>query len=349
MKNVPAITPIILSGGGGTRLWPMSDAARPKQFLSIIGTETLLQQCLLRVQGEQFAAPVIVANQAHVAIIAEQAAAIAAPLGSLILEPCGRNTAPAIAIAALALPSDALMLVLPSDQLVTDVPAFHASIAKAAALAQDDWLVTFGISPTAPETGFGYIQRGDAIGTLGYGVDRFIEKPALDVAQSMLVMGGHDWNGGIFLFRAGAFLDALAAHAPDILAASRVAFETAQRDGDRISPQQADFKAIRAESIDYAVMEKADRVAVVPVAMGWSDVGSWDAIHSLSAKDDHGNALGETGLAMDAHDNLLITDGPRISVLGVDGLSVIVSNGEVMIIPRNRSQDVRKLAAERDM
>jgi mannose-1-phosphate guanylyltransferase len=360
MTDPEKICPIILSGGGGTRLWPMSNAARPKQFLAITGTQTLFQQTLQRIEGSGFAAPIIVANHSHSDIVVEQAFAAGIALGRIILEPCGRNTAPAIALAALTLPRDALMLVLPSDHLVQDLPAFHAAISTGAALATDNWLVTFGIAPTAPETGFGYIRRGRMISdtgkgsaaqvgaTPGYAVDRFIEKPTADVAQSMLDEGGYDWNGGIFLFRAGAFLDALNLHAPDIVAASQAARDNAAQDGIVMAPQHDDFAAIRSDSIDYAVMEKADRVAVVPVSMGWSDVGSWDAIHALGPQDAAGNVSGENGLAIDASNNLLVSDGPRISVLGVDGLAVIVSNGEVMILPRRRSQDVRILAAARD-
>lgn len=347
MKIKQHIIPVILCGGGGTRLWPMSNTQTPKQFLAPFDDQTLFQKTLGRVKGPEFAPAIIVTSAAHADLASHQAQDISANIGRMILEPCARNTAPAIAMAALSVPRDHLMLILPSDAYIDDVPAFLAAIRKGAGLAADGWLVTFGITPTSPETGYGYIQRGEAIGDAGFDVERFLEKPDQAKAQAMLDAGGHDWNGGIFLFRAGTFLDALAAHAPDIATASRAAFAATAQDTPIFAPQQADFAAIRSESIDYAVMEKADRVAVVPVAMGWSDVGSWDAIHSLSAQDSAGNVLGESGLAIDATGNLLISDGPRISVLGVSDLVVVVHQGEVIVLPRSRAQDVRKLAAAR--
>ncbi|WP_085808864.1 mannose-1-phosphate guanylyltransferase/mannose-6-phosphate isomerase [Sphingomonas sp. TZW2008] len=338
------IVPVILSGGSGTRLWPMSTPERPKQMLALTAEQTMLQLTAARAVGERFDAPIVVANARHTELIEDQLAAIGVRPQALILEPVGRNTAPAIALAALAAPDpSAPLLVMPSDHVIGDVAAFQQAIEAALPLVEDGWLVTFGITPDAPETGYGYIKVGAPIASGVHRVDRFVEKPPRDVAEAMLASGDHAWNGGIFLFRADAFLDALAQHEPTMLDAVRRSLAQGDRSGSRLHPAAAAFAEAPSESIDYAVMEKADRVAVVPVAMGWNDVGSWDALHAISQADDAGNAFGGEVIAVDTANCLARSDGARIAMVGVSDLIVVASGNDILILPRGRSQEVKKL------
>ena len=344
MATVPRIVPVILSGGSGTRLWPMSRPERPKQLLPLTADETMLQLTARRTaDSARYEPPIVVANAAHADIIDQQLADNGTPPGALILEPAGRNTAPAIALAAIEAGGRAPLLVMPSDHVIADVAACHAAIERALPLVDEGWLVTFGIAPDAPETGYGWIAAGDAIAAGINRVDRFVEKPKLAVAEEMVASGDYAWNGGIFLFRADSYLAELAIHAPDILAACQRSMDRAARSGDRISPDALEFTASPSDSIDYAVMEKADRVAVAPVSMGWSDVGSWDALHALSAWDTAGNACDGQVLTIDSNNCLVRTDGPRVALVGVDDLIVVASGNEVLIVPRGRSQEVKKL------
>lgn len=337
------IVPVILSGGSGTRLWPMSRPERPKQFLPLTADATMLQLTAGRAIGDTFSAPIVVASAAHADEVEAQLAAADAPAQALILEPVGRNTAPAIALAALTAPGDRALLVMPSDHVIADVDAFHAAIRAALPLVDDGWLVTFGISPDAPETGYGYIKIGDAIAPGVHRVARFVEKPQRDVAAAMVEAGDHAWNGGIFLFRADAFLAALRTHRPEMLDAVERSLTEARRDGSRIFPDPAAFAASPSDSIDYAVMEKADRVAVVPVAMGWSDVGSWDALHAISEHDEGANVTTGDVVMLDSRNCLVRSDGIKIAIAGVDDLIVVASGNDVLILPRGRSQDVKLL------
>ena len=342
------IVPVILSGGSGTRLWPMSRPERPKQLLALTAADTMLQLTARRVAGEAFAAPIVVANARHADQIDVQLAAAGVVPQAVILEPIGRNTAPAIALAALAAGAgEQALLVMPSDHVIGDVDAFHAAIARAMSLVAQGWLVTFGIDPDAPETGFGWIQRGEALGDNAGGgvfrVRRFVEKPPLDAAKAMLASGDYSWNGGIFLFRADIYLQALGQHDPGILVAAEAAMGKARHDGIRVFPDAKAFAASPDDSIDYAVMEKASRVAVVPVSMAWSDVGSWDALHAISDRDEADNAHAGDVLAIDTRNCLVRSDGPRVALLGVEDLIVIASGNDVLILPRGRSQEVKKL------
>jgi mannose-1-phosphate guanylyltransferase len=337
------ITPVILSGGSGTRLWPVSRSGKPKQLLALTHAETMLQMTVARCIGpERFAPPVIVANAAHAGEIEGQLAAAGCAEHSLILEPAARNTAPAIALAALAVEPDALLLVMPSDHVIADVPAFHAAIEKAVLPVEAGWLVTFGITPTAPETGYGDIRRGDEIATGVARVERFVEKPDLVTAQSYLAEGRYNWNGGIFLFMARSYIAALEAHAPAILAAAREAMDKAAREGSRILPDSVTFGRSPDDSIDYAVMEKAERVAVVPVEMGWSDVGSWDALHEIALKDVDGNAHHGEVVAIDTRNCLVRSEGPLVAAVGVSNLIVIATRDAVLVMPRGDSQQVKR-------
>ena len=340
------IVPVILSGGSGTRLWPMSRPEMPKQMLALTAEATMLQLTAGRATGDGFAAPIVVANARHADMVEEQLDQAGAEPQAVILEPAGRNTAPAIALAAIAAGGgDAPLLIMPSDHVIADIDAFHAAIAAARPLVADGWLVTFGIAPDAPETGYGWIKIGEAVADGVHRVARFVEKPPLDKAEAMLASGDHAWNGGIFLFRADAYLDELATFAPEMLAATREAMAGARREGVRVFPDAEAFARSPDDSIDYAVMEKAERVAVVPVAMGWSDVGSWDALHAISDTDGDGNAHRGDVLAIDTRNCLVRSDGVRIAMVGVSDLIVVASGDDILILPRGRSQEVKKIIA----
>ncbi|MBL0924224.1 MAG: NTP transferase domain-containing protein [Sphingomonadaceae bacterium] len=340
------ITPVILSGGGGTRLWPLSTPETPKQFLALTADETMFQLTVRRVMDRSmFAPPLIVANAAHAELVEAQLADIGVDDATLLLEPCARNTAPAIALAALAL-ADAKspMLVMPSDHVIANPAAFAAATAALLPLVEEGWLATYGITPTGPETGYGYIQFADLQRDGVHAVSRFVEKPDAPRAAEMIAGGDHVWNGGIFLFRADIYLAVLAVHAPDMLAAAQAAMAEAERFDNQIHPHAESFAACPSDSIDYAVMEKADRVAVAPVSMGWSDVGSWDSLHEIGAKDHHGNTtIGAVRLS-EASGNLIHADGIRVSVHGVENLIVVANGSEVLILPRGASQKVRDFA-----
>jgi mannose-1-phosphate guanylyltransferase/mannose-6-phosphate isomerase len=343
-----SIIPVILSGGSGTRLWPISTAASPKQFIALAGEESLLQQTVRRARAAGLVqAPILIANRGHDALLGEQLRSIDCTPARLIFEPVGRNTAPAIAMAALEAPSpDALLLVMPSDHVIADVPAFAAAIERAAPQATAGWLVTFGITPDHPETGYGYIRCGEAICQGVHQVDRFVEKPDSDRAARMIAEGGHCWNAGIFLLRADAFLEAMRLHAPAMLTAVEAALASATREGHRIDPDADAFAAIPADSIDYAVLEKAARVAVVPAAMGWSDLGSWDALHAIGSRDEADNLSEGEVKALVSRNCLFKSTGPRIAAIGVSDLIVVATGDTVLIAPRGRSQDVRRLAGQ---
>ncbi len=348
MTDQTMITPVILSGGSGTRLWPMSRDERPKQFLPLTAQATMFQLTLERVaDAERYTAPLVIANARHAALIDEQCAGTAA---TLVLEPLARNTAPAIALAALAAPLDAPLLVMPSDHVIGDPYAFQLAIDVALPLVERGWLATFGITPDGPETGYGYIRTGEEVAPGANRVARFVEKPDLDTAVSMIASGDYVWNGGIFMFRADAYLRALEAHAPAILAAARAAMAGARHDGHHLHPDEVALAASPSDSIDYAVMEKVaeaegGRVAVIPVAMGWSDVGSWDALHALGS-DDKGHAHSGDVIAIDTANCLLRSDGIRIAAVGVSDLIVVASGQDVLILPRGQSQHVKRIVAE---
>ena len=338
------IIPVILSGGAGTRLWPLSRQARPKQFHALGGARSLLQDTALRVACEGvFAAPIVVGGAAHAPLIEAQLSEVGVAPATLILEPVGRNTALAIALAALeAGGGDALLLVVPSDHIVADRSAFHAAIGAGAAAARGGALVTFGVRPDRAETGYGYIGRGAMLSPGVHRVERFVEKPDRATAQGFVAGGRHDWNAGIFLFRADRLLAELEAHAPDISYAARAAFEGASRDGPRLRPQAAAFAAGRAQSIDHAVMEHARDVAVVPVAMGWSDVGGWDQLYELGDQDGDGNVtVGEVSAA-GSRNCLIRSQGPLVVASGVENLIVIATADAVLILPRGEGQRVRE-------
>jgi len=345
-----AVVPVILSGGCGSRLWPYSTEDTPKQFLSFTGAKSLFRMTLDRVRDRgRFAAPVIVGSLRH-ARLCEHELADQDEGARLVLEPCARNTAAAIAMAALSVREthgdDALLLIMPSDHVIQDLASFHAAVATGEEAARDGRLVTFGIQPTAPETGFGYIHLGaDLPGMAGVKtVLRFVEKPPLETAESMIADGNHVWNAGIFLFRAGTFLDELNLHAPAIATAAERALALAKRDGDRIVPDLGALAECPSESVDYAVMEHSSRVAVVPMSPGWSDLGSWDALAELV---EEAEQLGPI-TAVDCDDCYIRSDGLQVAALGVRDLIIVASGQRLLILPRGRSQEVKKLLSAMD-
>lgn len=340
------IVPVILSGGSGTRLWPVSTPEKPKQLLPLTADETMLQLTVERTAGYAGALvgnPIIVANAAHAAVVDEQLRAIGVDDYRLILEPLGRNTAPAIGLAALDARPDDILLVMPSDHIIADLPAFHDAITRALPLVSEGLLVTFGIEAESPETGYGYIEMGDPVGPLVHKVVSFVEKPDAATAAKMVAAGTYVWNAGIFLFRAGAYLKALAHHQPEMMAAVEASMGQAERNGLHIYPAAEAFAACPSDSIDYAIMEREARIACASVNMGWSDVGSWDSLHAVSAKDAQDNAVRGDALLLDARNCLVHSDGPRVTLVDMDDLIVIVSKGEVMIMRRGDSQKVRSV------
>lgn len=340
-----AIHPVILCGGSGTRLWPVSRKALPKPFLPLVSGSTLFEQAVGRVAGDaRFAAPMVVAGADHADLITAQLGDV--PGARLVIEPAARNTAPAIALAAALLPADAIMLVCPSDHHIADNDAFRSAALAAAALARDDYLVSFGIAADRPETGYGYLQRGAPLAG-GYAIRRFVEKPDRERAQSYLASGEYSWNGGIFAFRAGHLLAELAAHRPDMARLVVAAVADGRTEGGRFHPASAPFAAIVGDSIDYAVMENTARAAMVPADMGWSDIGNWAALADAVANDaaDANGNIVRTGTAdfVQCEGVFAMSDGPRISAVGLRDVCIVVSGGEVLVTSRDGAQAVGKL------
>jgi mannose-1-phosphate guanylyltransferase/mannose-6-phosphate isomerase len=341
------LTPVILSGGSGTRLWPLSRELYPKQLLPLVGERTMLQETALRLNGLSAAAPIIVCNEAHRFLVAEQMRQLDVRPQAIVLEPTGRNTAPAIALAALKAAPDALLLVLPADHVIRDVAAFQAAVTRAIPAAQGGKLVTFGIVPDAPETGYGYILARD--GRSGADsidprpIERFIEKPDRATAEGFLKAGGYFWNSGMFLFRADRYLAELQQHAPDIAAAARASLEAAKPDLDFVRIDRAAFEACRSDSIDYAVMEKTRDAVVVPLDAGWNDVGSWSALHAALPCDADGNVAKGDVIVEDSAGCYLYAESRLVSAVGLKDHVVVETKDAVLVAPKNRVQDVKRL------
>jgi mannose-1-phosphate guanylyltransferase/mannose-6-phosphate isomerase len=352
------LTPVILSGGAGTRLWPLSRELYPKQLLALTGERTMLQQTVLRLSGLAATAPVVVCNEAHRFLVAEQLRQLRTEPRAVVLEPFGRNTAPAIALAAHAAlkmssaeegAEDPELLVLPADHVIKDVAAFQKAVRVALPAVQQGKLVTFGIVPSAPETGYGYIQRGEAgctDGTSGvYRIARFVEKPSLDRAQQFLQSGDYLWNSGMFMFRAGRYLQELERFAPQIARVCRSAFESAKSDLDFTRIDAKTFEHCPSDSIDYAVMEKTSDAVVVPLDAGWSDVGSWSALHEACESDAHGNVSRGDVIAEDSQGCYLYSESRLVAVVGLSDHVVVETKDAVLVAPKSRVQDVKKLVS----
>ncbi|MEH6789274.1 mannose-1-phosphate guanylyltransferase/mannose-6-phosphate isomerase [Parasphingorhabdus sp.] len=351
MTQTDPVTPVILSGGSGTRLWPLSTPTRPKQFLDLFGPVSMFQLTLQRCADKSFyRSPVIVGASSHIEIMKEQMAEVGADPGAIILEPCARNTAPAIALAALAAksPSD-LMLVMPSDHIIKNIKAFQKAVLDSLPVAQSGWLVTFGIEPTEAATGYGYIQQGKAISSsLGsFAAKRFVEKPNFENAEKMLAEGGFCWNAGIFLFRADTYLAAMKKFAPEMLAACQSAMAGKRSDNEIHFPDANAFASAPSDSIDYAIMERAEKVAVTPVNPGWSDLGSWDSLFDICEKDEQSNVIFGAATTIDSSNNLIHSRNLEISVLGVTDLIIVSHENQVLVLPRGQSQNVKKITQKR--
>ncbi len=339
------ILPVILSGGSGTRLWPLSREAYPKQFLALAGEQTMLQATWQRVAPIAGRAPLVVANEEHRFVAAEQLQQLGVQPQAILLEPVGRNTAPAIAVAALEATrdgDDAVLLVLPSDHVIADEAAFRAAVLRALPAAREGKLVTFGIVPTAPETGYGYIKAG-AQGDVRP-VDRFVEKPDAETAQQYVQSGEYFWNSGMFLFKASRYLAELERFNPAMLAASRTAWQQARRDADFTRLDKDAFTAVASDSIDYAVMEKTADAVVVALDAGWNDVGSWTALRDVSAQDADGNAHHGDVIAIDCHNTYAY--GERlIALVGLEDVIVVETDDAVMVGKSDRMQEIKQVVA----
>src|SRR6187402_78657 len=342
------LIPLILSGGSGTRLWPISRRNLPKQFLALTAPETLFQQTISRAALLPDAvAPVVVASDDHRFLAAEQLQELNVTGASILLEPVARNTAPAIAVGALRAlekADDALVLVLPADHLIGDSVSFSEAVAKARPLAEQGWLVTFGIRPDRAETGFGYIQRGEALGPDSFKVNQFVEKPELAVAEGYVASGLYDWNSGMFLFRASRYLEELGKYAPAMLEAAKTAYERANTDLDFIRLDSDAFAQAPSDSIDYAVMEKTAHAAVVPVSCEWSDIGSWEALWMSAEKDANGNHFDGDVIAIDTSGTLVRTHKRHmVATLGLEDVIVVTTPDATLVARRDASQDVKKI------
>ena len=338
------IFPVILSGGAGTRLWPLSRVGAPKQFQRLHTDRTMLQDTLLRLPASE--APIVVCNEDHRFAVAEQIREAAVRARAIALEPVGRNTAPAAILAALLVAqtdADGIVLLLPCDHIITNTRAFHEAISRAVAAAGKGFLVTFGIAPSAPQTGYGYILRGEALPGLtgAFRVQSFVEKPDLETAKSYLAHGGYSWNSGMFVFRARTFLEE-AQHIDDELRPPvEQALALAKRDVDFIRLDRDAFAQAKNISIDVAIMERTARAAVVPADIGWNDIGSWAALWDVGARDDHGNVFRGDVLAHEAANCLVRTDGALVAVVGLEGVVVVATPDAVLVTSRERSQDVK--------
>ena len=345
------LTPVILSGGAGTRLWPLSRELYPKQLLPLTGARTMLQQTLLRLDGLATTAPVIVCNEAHRFLVAEQLRQLRIEPRATILEPFGRNTAPAIALAAHAALKghaaqanalDPVLLVLPADHVIRDIPAFHTAVRTALAAADAGQLATFGIVATAPETGYGYIQRGTPSGA-AFKIARFVEKPNHERAREFVASGDYYWNSGMFVFRARRYLQELERLAPEMARVCEAAFRAAKSDLDFTRIDATLFEACPADSIDYAVMEKTADAVVVPLAAGWSDVGSWASLHAASDADARGNVTHGDVISEDTEGSYLYSESRLVAAVGLRDQVVVETKDAVLVAAKDRVQEVKRL------
>ena len=343
------ILPVIMSGGSGSRLWPLSRQLNPKQFLPLANDLSMLQVTIQRLNGIDTALPLLICNEQHRFLAAEQLRQLNLEQANILLEPVGRNTAPAIALAALQACSesdDPILLVLAADHLIQDVDAFQTCIQTALPLAQDGKLVTFGIVPTHAETGYGYIEQGIDVGVGGFKVSRFVEKPDLITAQEYLANGSYFWNSGMFMFRASRYLQELEAFRPDILAACRAALAGGSQDMHFTRVDEAAFAACPDDSVDYAVMEKTSDAVMVPLDAGWSDIGSWAALWDVSDKDEQGNVFKGDVLNQRSNNTYVHADSRLVATVGLDDLVIVETKDAVLVAHKDHVQDVKKIVEQ---
>jgi mannose-1-phosphate guanylyltransferase/mannose-6-phosphate isomerase len=339
------IVPVLMSGGAGTRLWPASRSDRPKQFLQLLDERTMVRATLDRLAGLDAVDPLVVANHSHADLVAAELAAAGFPADRMILEPVGRNTAPAAAVAALELTrmgTDPLMLLLPADHVIGDEAAFVAAVRHAAQLAAGGKLVTFGIVPTRPETGYGYIRSGEPVDDVAAVVAEFVEKPNEETARAYVSAGNYSWNSGMFMFRCSDYLAALEELAPEMLAGCRRAMNSATRERGLLLGTEA-FAATPSDSIDYAVMEKTADAVVVPLAAGWNDVGSWAALWNISPHDDDGNVLAGDVVAIGTTDSYVRSQHRLVAVAGLDNVVIVETPDAVLVTTVENAQLVKNI------
>ncbi|MCF6292722.1 MAG: mannose-1-phosphate guanylyltransferase/mannose-6-phosphate isomerase [Robiginitomaculum sp.] len=347
----PVIVPVIMSGGAGTRLWPMSRQAAPKQLHTVFGQNTLLQETASRVPTDAgFTNPIIICATAHTNQVQQQLSAIGVTPEQIIAEPCPRNTAPCAAIAAMAVKkkfgADALVLLLAADHIITDSVGFRSIVHQAAKTATNEHIITFGPKPTRPETGYGYLLVGDNIADQVCKLEEFVEKPDIETAKDYLQDGQYLWNSGMFLFKAQTILGEISNHRPEILKATTIAWKQSRTVDNYLLLDETAFAACPSESIDNAVMENTDLGAVIALDAGWSDIGSWTAIHELSQKDEQNNAATGSVIHLDTDNCLFRSDGIRIAAIGVSNLAVIATEAAVLILPLDQSQKVKDIVAQ---
>ena len=343
------ILPVIMSGGSGSRLWPLSRQLNPKQFLPLANDLSMLQVTIQRLRGLETTSPILICNEQHRFLAAEQLRQLGLEKANIVLEPVGRNTAPAIALAALQAfnkSEDPILLVLAADHLIKDVDAFQSCIQTALPLAQDGKLVTFGIVPTHAETGYGYIEQGADVGIGGFRVNRFVEKPDLVTAQEYLASGSYFWNSGMFMFRASRYLEELETFRPDILAACRAALAGGSQDMHFTRVDEAAFAACPDDSVDYAVMEKTADAVMVPLDAGWSDIGSWTALWDVSDKDQQGNVFKGDVLNQQSRNTYVHADSRLVATVGLDDLVIVETKDAVLVAHKDHVQDVKKIVEQ---
>ena len=342
------IIPIILSGGAGTRLWPLSWGDHPKQFLKLTSNKTMIQETLLRLKGLDLGTPIVSCGEAHRFLVAQQVGEVSEKRPQILLEPMAKNTAPAIAAAccaAMEQDKDAVVVVLPSDHVIADVVAFQKAVLTAALNAEKGYLVTFGIVPTFPATGYGYVKAAGAEIDGAYTLEKFVEKPCLEKAQEYLASGEYAWNSGMFVFKASAFLEELTTHNPEMVALAKEAFDKAAVETDFIRLNPEAFGKIKGDSIDYAVMEKTSKGRVVKLNAGWDDVGSWSALYDISKKDGNMNVIqGNDIITLDTTSSYIRAGKRTIATIGLDDVVIVDSDDALLVAAKGKIQDVKKVA-----